>query len=144
VGFEFLKRVRNTTVLTALVIALFVVAYWQFAAGVAWLTGCAWSLANLYAIGLLVNTLLARGKTPRVRVVVLVLAKVPVLYAIGFALLSTDWLPLTFLLAGFTWPIAVIVLKVFGRALLKLDDPRRILWRGDSEAIHKGSVGRSN
>jgi len=54
-------------------------------------------------------------------------AKVPVLYAVGFVLLSSGWFPVASLLAGFNWPFVVIVLKVLGRVLLRMDGPHRVL-----------------
>jgi hypothetical protein len=143
VGFEFLKRVRKTTVLTSLFLFIPVAAYLGVAAGVSWLAGCAWTLVNLVAIGWLVETLCARGEARRMRLVLIALVKVPVLYAVGFLLLRSNYLPLFPMLAGFLWPLLVIMLKILGRALLRMDDPRRLFARKNSGTIEEGSRHRS-
>jgi hypothetical protein len=119
-GLEFLGRVRKTSVITALLLFWVVVVYWNAAAGVAWLLGCLWSLINIYFIGLLVRTMTSPG-SKRLRLTLIFLVKVPVLYAVGYVLLTKGRLPLVALLAGFMWPLLVITLKVLGRAVLRLD-----------------------
>ncbi len=142
-GFEFLKRVRKTSILTSLFLFVLVAAYLGLAAGLSWLVGCAWTLVNLVAIGWLVDTLCGRGETRRVRLVLIVLVKVPVLYAVGFLMLRSDYLPLFPLLAGFLWPLLVIMLKILGRALLRMDDPQRLFTRPKTGAVEGDSRQRS-
>ncbi|MDH3217271.1 MAG: hypothetical protein OEN01_13465 [Candidatus Krumholzibacteria bacterium] len=125
-GFEFLGRVRKTSVITGLVIFLVAVTYWDLATGVGWMLGCIWSLVNIYFIGLLVRTVWSQRQKNRLRVALIFLVKVPVLYAIGFLLLSSHWLPTIALLAGFMWPLLVVTMKILGRAVLRLDRQRVI------------------
>jgi hypothetical protein len=119
VGLEFLKRVRRTSIITGLVLFAVITTYVGFPAGAAWTVGCAWSLVNLFFIGLFVKTLAARNS--RVRMVLIALVKVPVLYAVGFFVISVGYFPLPLLLAGFMWPLLVITLKSLGRLVLRLD-----------------------
>jgi hypothetical protein len=123
VGLEFLQRVRKTSVITGALLFAVITTYFGFSAGAAWCAGCAWSLVNLYFIGLFVRMLVADGR--RVRMVLVALVKVPVLYAIGYLLIWTNYLPLELLLAGFMWPLMVITLKALGRLILRLDNRSR-------------------
>ena len=118
-GLEFLQRVRKTSIITGLVVFAVIATYAGFPAGAAWVAGCAWSLVNLVFIGLFVKTLTA--KESRLRMVLIALVKVPVLYALGFLLISTGYFSLPLLLAGFMWPLLVITLKSLGRLVLRLD-----------------------
>jgi hypothetical protein len=136
-GIDFFRRVRATSVVTALLIFWFVAAYWNVGTGVAWLLGCLWSLVNLYFIGLLVRTLLSRGSARRLRIAIIFLVKVPVLYAIGFLLVTNGRLPLIALLAGSMWPLVVITLKVLGRAVLRMDEPRR-MTAAEAKLVERG------
>jgi hypothetical protein len=117
---DFLRRVRKTSVITGLVLAVVIAARWNLGAGIGWLVGCVWSLVNLYVIAVLVRTTMSGGKN-RMRLGMVLALKVPVLYAVGFALLTIDRLPVVALLAGFIWPLIVIALKLLGRALLGMD-----------------------
>jgi hypothetical protein len=135
VGLEFLKRVRKTSIVTALILFLVIATYWNTESGAAWLLGCAWSLVNIYFIGLLVTAITSHQAKRRLRVLLIVLVKVPVLYALGFLLLTNGWLPVIALLAGFMWPLLVITLKILGRWLLGADDPK--LVKPDTELARK-------
>lgn len=132
-GLEFLTRVRNTSIVTALVLSIVVTTYWGFVVGTAFVLGVAWSLVNLYFIGLLVRALTSRDDKRRLRLTLLFLIKVPVLYGLGFLLLASGRIPVTVLLAGFMWPLIVITLKVVGRMVLGLDNPKRLLTRTNPE-----------
>ena len=120
-GLEFLQRVRRTAVITGLILFPVITLYLGLAAGAAWVLGVAWSLVNIYFIGLLVRFTYVDGKKQRMRAVLILLVKVPVLYLIGFLLLRSS-LPELGLLAGFMWPLAVIALKSAARLVLGLDD----------------------
>ncbi len=119
---DFLRRVRTTSVITGLALAWWVAVRWHLDAGVGWLLGCLWSLVNLYAITLVIRVTLS-GERNRIRLFLVLAVKLPVLYGIGFFLLAIGRFPVIALLAGFTWPLLVIALKLLGRAVLRLDRP---------------------
>jgi hypothetical protein len=54
-----------------------------------------------------------------------VFIKFPVLYGVGFLLLWNGYLSVAGLVAGFTWPFFVLLMKGLGRYYLKLDETRR-------------------
>ena len=120
-GLEFLQRVRRTAVITGLILFPVITLYLGLAAGVAWVLGVAWSLVNIFFIGLLVRFTYVDGKKQRLRAALILLVKVPVLYFVGFLLLRGS-LPDFGLLAGSMWPLSVIALKFAARLVLKLDD----------------------
>jgi len=127
VGLDFPRRVRETSLVVGFVLALAIAAVWGIASGAGWFLGLSWSLINLYLIGLTVEAMLSRGPSQKLRTVAIIVLKVPVLYAVGYVLLWCGWFSVESLLAGFMWPLAVIVLKVLGRVLLRMDEPRRVL-----------------
>ena len=121
---ELLQRVRKSALVFGVVLAVVFATYFGVRAGVAWLAGVAWSLVNLYFITSVVTKVLTLEER-KLRGVIFALAlKFPVLYAAGFILLKLG-LPPVWLLAGFTWPFFVIVMKGAGRAYLKMDDGGR-------------------
>lgn len=125
-GKEFFGRVNATTIVSGLFLSLLFAFYWTIAAACGWLIGIAWSLINIYFIGLLIRGLTSHDAKRPLYLTLVFAVKIPVLYAIGFVLLSRGWFPLVPMLAGFIWPLVVITLKVLGRAILRLDDRKRL------------------
>jgi hypothetical protein len=117
VGQGFLSRVRNTSIVTGLLIAWIIAAKWEVAAGAGWLIGCAWTITNLYFIGVIVRIALSRKPNSRLHAILATIVKVPVLYGIGFLLLSREWL-----LSGFMWPLIVSTLKILARTIMRMDE----------------------
>ena len=135
---DFLRRVRTTSIITALVLFPFAAVYLGVSWGAGWLLGCAWSLINLAAIGFFVRELTTPDKRRRTHLIVIFMVKLPVLYGLGFVLLYIGWLPVTSLLAGFIWPLVVITLKMVGRMLLGLDKRKAPIESG-SEFVKRDS-----
>ena len=123
-GADFLKRVRSTSLLSALVLFPGIATYLGLGAGFAWLVGCAWSLVNLIIIRLLIDALYREPQKHQLRVTLIFFLKVPALYAAGFLMLKVAFFPIEFLLAGFVWPLVVMTLKVLGRMILRADAPK--------------------
>jgi hypothetical protein len=121
-GLEFLNRVRRTSLITAFVLYPVISIHWGLASGGAWLLGCGWSLVNIYVISLLVGTMCADPKNHGIRLIAIILIKIPALYTVGYILLKSGYFPVPVLFAGFMWPLSVIVLKALGRLALRLDD----------------------
>ena len=125
-GREFLGRVRNTSIITGLLIAWIIGAQWELAAGAGWLIGCAWTIVNLHFIGVIVRIALSGKPNSRLHATLATIVKVPVLYGIGFLLLSSGWFPVVALLAGFMWPLIVSTLKILARTIMRMDEPRGV------------------
>jgi hypothetical protein len=117
-----LRRVRKTSVILGLVMAVPVAFYIGWLAGVAFVAGTAWSLANLAAIHSIVARVLTSETRDKRAIIVAMAIKFPVLYAAGFAMLALLKLPVAWWMAGFSWPFFVAVMKSMGRVYLRLDE----------------------
>ncbi len=113
-GFEFLVRIRRTSLMAAVIGALFTATYASYPAAIGFAAGAAWSLANLRLIEQIVTGLTGPTRSP-IRAMLAILANVGLL-AVGGVLLAK--LPPMALAAGFTLPFVVILLKAVSLALL--------------------------
>ncbi len=118
-GFEFLVRVRQSSLWFALLAALFVGAYVSYAAGLGLAAGAAFSIANLWLLERIVVAVVRPG--PRgwdaLRQAGLAGLGNLALFAAGAALLTR--LPVAALMSGFAIPFAVLTLKAVSRVLLE-------------------------
>lgn len=121
VDADLLRRVRRTSIVLGVVTGIPLATYFGLMAGAAWLCGIAWSLVNLAMIASVMRRVLAEERDTGAIVLALAI-KFPVLYAAGLALLALAHLPAAWLVAGFTWPLFVAVMKAAGRAYLGLDE----------------------
>jgi hypothetical protein len=120
IGGEFLRRVRKSAIVFGLVLAVPLATSFGLGAAGGWIAGGVWSLFNLVAIAALIRRVLTLEPRDRREIAILLLVKFPLLYAIGFGILASG-LPAIWVLAGFTWPLLVAVLKAAGRSYLGLD-----------------------
>jgi len=131
-GLEFLARVRRTTLWTGAVAALTVATYGAPLLALAFLLGAVWSLANLRLIELLVVALTGpeRGGSRALRRCAVALGGMIALFAAGALLLSR--VSPVWLMAGFSWPFGVIVLKAASSLVLETAFWKRLVasrWR---------------
>jgi hypothetical protein len=122
---DFLSRVRKTTIIIGIPLAIVISFYWGFSVGGGWVAGMVWSLVNLHFIGSLVKKVITVGDRNVPGIAITMILKFPVLYAAGFLLLWNGYLSVAGLVAGFTWPFFVLFMKGLGRYYLKLDETRR-------------------
>ena len=133
-GFDFLARVRKSSIIFCLILFPVLSTYLGIGFGVGWIIGAAWSLLNIYAItGLTKNIFVPAGKS-YVKIALIFLAKFPLLYVAGFMALKCGHFPVTALLAGFIWPFFVMSMKALGRVYLKLDDAKELHLEKNSPA----------
>jgi len=120
---SFLTRSLKATALLGLLGSLFASVYvgWGWALG--FLLGAAWGIGNLYLLRALVGKVVSLGGRDTWAIVVLVLIKFPLLYGVGFLVLSRPWYPVWAPVSGFSLSLLVIVLKAMGRALLHIEGP---------------------
>jgi hypothetical protein len=119
---DLLRRVRKTSVILGLVMAVPLAFYVGWMQATAFVAGTAWSLANLAAIHSIVSRVLTNESRDKRAIIVAMGIKFPVLYAAGFAMLVLLKLPVMWWMAGFGWPFFVAVLKSLGRIYLRLDE----------------------
>lgn len=118
----FLRRARKTSIVTGFVCAILISFYWGLEHGGGWAFGLAWSLFNLHFTSSVVTKSLTVEKRDAPRILVALLIKFPVLYAVGYLLLRSGFFTVIGLVAGFTWPFFVMLMKGLGRHYLKLDE----------------------
>ncbi len=119
----FIIRSLRATVALALLGFILAAYYVNTAWGVGFVLGALWSIANLYLLKVLIEKVITLDKRPAGPVVLLVLVKFPLLYGVGFLILSWGWYDVLAPLLGFSLPFAVIVLKAAGRMWLGIDGP---------------------
>lgn len=101
---------------------LFATVYAGWGWGLGFLLGALWGAGNLYLIKTLIERVVKLGERDWMSIAVLMAVKFPLLYFIGYLILSRDWYEVWAPVLGFSLSLAVIVLKAGGRMLLKLDD----------------------
>jgi F-type H+-transporting ATPase subunit a len=114
-GYEFLARIRRTSLMAGAMGSLFAAVYASYATGLAFAAGVAWSLANLALLETIVRSVTGGAHDKR-RAYLAAAGNLALLVAGGFLLVKLRVLPLA---AGFTLPFAVIFLKAASRALLE-------------------------
>src|SRR5436190_37467 len=98
---DLLRRVRKTSVLLGLVLAVPLAFYIGWMQATAFVAGTAWSLANLAAIHSIVSRVLTSEQRDKRAIIIAMGIKFPVLYAAGFAMLVLLKLPVMWWMAGF-------------------------------------------
>ena len=133
-GFEFLRRVHRTSIISCLVLFPVASTYMGFTVGASFALGCLWSLTSIFLIEILVKQVTKPGPTNRFRVALVFLIKIPALYGVGALLLGTELFSIQGLVLGFSWPLAVIVLKVMAHVLLRTEQ-RKVA----SDTVHSNA-----
>ncbi len=119
---RFIDRVIKSTLILAAIVFPFFALYISMNFALAVLLGALWGCLNLLAIRFIVVSLLTpRRKNLSLGLIVL-FVKLPVLYGIGYLLITWNYLPFGGLLWGFSGILIVMVLKVLGRLYLGLDN----------------------
>ena len=123
-GLEFLARVRRSSLIAGLVVALAIaaVAPWKLAAG--FTAGLLWSLVNLLLLQFIVVTMTGAERGTPVALTRLGLGFAGSLALFGAGAFLLFQLPTLALAAGFTFPFLVLTLKAASMALLE-----SALWR---------------
>lgn len=121
-GMEFLDRSLRTTSILLLIFLPFGLYYFGVFPTLAIFSGGVWGIINLIFIAALVRTVLRQGNVNKLRALGLGSIKFPLIYASGYFLLKVPQFDPLFLLIGSSAVMAVIVLKVLGRAMLQLED----------------------
>jgi F-type H+-transporting ATPase subunit a len=114
-GYEFLARIRRTSLMAAAMGSLFAAVYMSYATGIAFAAGSLWSLANLGLLETIVRSVTGGAHDKR-RAYVAAAGNLALMVAGGFLLMKLPVMPLA---AGFTLPFAVIFLKAVSRLLLE-------------------------
>ena len=90
--------------------------------GLSVLIGAVWGVLNLLAIKFVILSLVRPGKRNLKFGLLVLFLKIPVLYGIGYFLLTWDYLSVGGLLWGFSGILIVAVFKGLSRSILKMDN----------------------
>jgi len=129
-GLEFIARTIRTSLILSVAIFIFGTVYydWAYSLGIA--IGLIFNCANLYFImGLIKYTITPDDRKP-LPIFGISIIKFPVLYFVGYLILSADIAPVSSYMIGFILLFGVIVLKVLGNLLvdskwMKLADSKK-------------------
>jgi hypothetical protein len=121
-GDDFLRRVRNTSLTLGTAMAIMFAFYFGPMAAVTWMAGLVWSLLNVAIIRSIVRRLVTLEGRDAAAIVSAIALKFPVLYATAVVMLLVLKLPPMWWMAGFSWPLFVIVMKSAARVYLRLDE----------------------
>jgi hypothetical protein len=121
VDLKFVDRVIRATLILAAFLFPFFALYLgtSFALSVAF--GALWGALNLWAIKLIVVNLSPGTRQNLVLGLIILFLKLPVLYFLGYLLVTWKYLSIGGLLWGFSGIFIVSLLKVLGRLYLGLD-----------------------
>jgi hypothetical protein len=119
---DLLRRVRKTSIVLGVVMAVPLAFYVGWLQATAWIAGWAWSLVNLAVTGSIVSRVLTDGPRDKRALALAMAIKFPVLYGAVAVMLAVLGLPVMWWMAGFSWPFFVAVMKSLGRIYLRLDE----------------------
>jgi hypothetical protein len=119
---SLIGRTLKTTGLISLLVLVFGSFYYGFQPTLSVFTGIVWGMINLYFLALLIRATLKPGEIDKQSALIILLIKFPLLYISGYFIVTSEYFNPLLFLAGFTVILLVIVLKAFGRTILKLDN----------------------
>jgi hypothetical protein len=126
VDLKFIDRIIKATLVLAFVLFPFLALYIKMNFALAVLFGAVWGSLNLLGLKIIMVSLMpGPERKPALGLLVLFL-KLPVLYVIGYFLVTWHYLPVYGLLWGFSGVFIVALLKVLSRWYLGLDNIRKL------------------
>ncbi len=122
---KFVDRVIKTTLILSAVLFPFFALYIKMSFALSVLFGAVWGALNLLGIKIIITSLLPGPTRKPVLGFAVLFLKLPVLYIIGYFLVTWHYLSVYGLLWGFSGIFIVALLKVLGRMYLGLDDIKK-------------------
>ncbi len=119
---QFVDRVIKSTLILAAILFPFFALYISMNFALAIFLGAFWGCLNLLALRIIVVSLLTPHKKNYILGLIILFVKLPVLYGIGYLLISWNYLPIGGLVWGFSGILIVMVLKALGRMYLGMDN----------------------
>ena len=117
-GLGFINRVMQTTLVLAAMAFAFLAVYLNFNYAYSVLFGAFWGVLNLFGIKLIIVALVTKEKKNIILGLLVLFFKIPVLYGIGYLLLTWDYLMVSGLLWGFSSIFLVALLKALSGSLI--------------------------
>lgn len=122
---KFIDRIIKATLILAAVLFPFLAFYIKVNIALSVFLGAIWGSLNLLAIKIIIVSLMPGSGHNQTLGLIILLIKLPILYGIGYLLVTWKYLSIGGLLWGFSGIFIVALLKVLGRLYLGLDDPRK-------------------
>jgi len=122
---EFINRILKTSLILAIIVFPFCAVYISMNFALAFVFGSLWGCLNLLAIKLLIVQALNPDKKNIPLILAFIFVKFPIIYFLGYLLVTWKYLPLFGLFWGFTSILIVTVLKVLSRHILQLDADKK-------------------
>ncbi len=119
---NFVDRIIKATLIVAAILFPFLALYIAMNFALSVLFGAVWGCLNLLAIKIIIVSLLPGEKKNTTLGIIILFVKLPVLYGIGYLLVTWKYLSIYGLLWGFSGILIVALLKVLGRIYLGLDN----------------------
>ena len=119
---KFIDRIIKATLILALILFPFFALYIKLNFALSVLFGAVWGSLNLLAIKIIVVSFLPAEKRNLILGFGVLFIKLPVLYFVGYLLVTWKYLSIGGLLWGFSGIFIVAFLKVLGRTYLGLDN----------------------
>jgi len=120
-GLEFIDRTFRTTIVVALLAALCLTLYQSGHVALGFLVGVAWSLVNFYLMKRLIVEVLTPDERRKQVTILIAFIKFPILYAVGYLIIASDYFSIWDLLSGFSLIFLVMLLKALSRMILRMD-----------------------
>ncbi len=113
-GPDFLRRSALAALVTGVLVGLGVAWHWGWAAGSGFAASLLWGLADFTVLAMILRILTGQGSRNKTALAALVFLKLVGLYGLALLLLWKRWFPLPAFLAGFSWPLFVVLLRALG------------------------------
>ena len=120
-SLKLVDRIIKSTLIAAAVLFPFLALYISMNFGLSVLFGAIWGTLNLLAIKFVITSLVTKQtRKPLIGAAVLIF-KIPVLYGLGYLLVTWDYLSVGGLLWGFSGILITAFLNALSRTVLGLD-----------------------
>ncbi|MEE9552905.1 MAG: hypothetical protein V3W18_01305 [candidate division Zixibacteria bacterium] len=121
-NLKLVDRIIKSTLIAAAVLFPFLTFYTSINFGLSVLFGAIWGALNLFAIKFVITSLVTKQtRKPMIGAAVLIF-KIPVLYGIGYLLVTWDYLSVGGLVWGFSGILITAFFNALSRSLLGLDN----------------------
>ncbi|MCC6543307.1 MAG: hypothetical protein IT392_02250 [Nitrospirae bacterium] len=111
---NFLKRSIRASVIVTVILFPFTLYYFGIHTGWGFVAGSAWNIVNVYLLSQVVINLITPHPSNKKLGAVAGILKFPVLYGIGYVILSYTNPSVYGIMAGFTLILGIILLKAIG------------------------------
>ena len=117
---DFLKRSIRASVIVTAILAPFTFLYFGIPTGWGFAAGAVWNIINVYLLSQVITNLFAPHPSNKKLGAVAGVLKFPVLYGIGFVILSYTNPSVYGIMAGFSLILAIFLLKAIGICYLNI------------------------